>query len=524
MTNGDATRAPADPIRPAELVPVAALVALAGIFVALVWPYEADDAFITLRYARLLAEGAGLRFNPGAAPVEGFTSPLSVFAGALVLRAGVEPLGVFKALGAAAALACVAQVYCLGRRWRLAHGPALVAAALLALSGGLALWAVSGMETAVYTLLLLVGLDLFTRDAPRTDLLGALALLVACWTRPEAPVLVAALGAHRLWIRVREGRSLPEIVRRDAPWALAIALPYAAYFAARIAYFGYLFPNPVYWKASNADASVLTTVAAAFVKGWWPLLVFALFGIRRAPAAAVLVAAAIALFSTAQRHVVGNVGTMSFLDRYFVPVEPALALAAAAGIEALGRRFRGTGAKGVTAAAYSALALWLVANPWHSILEATVYAETRRAAVEPRNRALTEALNARLGPGDWLAVGDVGEIGYRFHGKVHDTFGLNSTDFTHRFGRDMERYVAWIFSEAPQAVVVAVSDDDAGRRSTVFEPEAALLAQPGFGDRYRLVGVHGREETPQYYYALFERTTTRRSGPSAPLAETASPR
>src|SRR5208283_5252873 len=33
-----------------------------------------DDAMISMRYARNLAQGAGLRWNPGLAPVEGYTN------------------------------------------------------------------------------------------------------------------------------------------------------------------------------------------------------------------------------------------------------------------------------------------------------------------------------------------------------------------------------------------------------------------------------------------------------------------
>src|SRR5688572_25266220 len=44
------------------------------------WAYRflTDDAFISFRYARNLARGAGLVFNPGEAPVEGYTNFLWV--------------------------------------------------------------------------------------------------------------------------------------------------------------------------------------------------------------------------------------------------------------------------------------------------------------------------------------------------------------------------------------------------------------------------------------------------------------
>lgn len=51
-----------------------------AILLAIAWRLDflCDDAYISFRYARNLAQGHGLRFNPGDAPVEGFTNLLWV--------------------------------------------------------------------------------------------------------------------------------------------------------------------------------------------------------------------------------------------------------------------------------------------------------------------------------------------------------------------------------------------------------------------------------------------------------------
>ncbi|HTU56926.1 MAG TPA: hypothetical protein VMF89_00810, partial [Polyangiales bacterium] len=38
------------------------------------WLFTLDDAYITLRYSRHLAQGFGPSWNPGAAPAEGYTT------------------------------------------------------------------------------------------------------------------------------------------------------------------------------------------------------------------------------------------------------------------------------------------------------------------------------------------------------------------------------------------------------------------------------------------------------------------
>jgi hypothetical protein len=55
----------------------AALLAFA-FFCVRSWPIVVDDAYIIFRYSRNLAAGFGLAWDPGAAPVEGYTSFLWV--------------------------------------------------------------------------------------------------------------------------------------------------------------------------------------------------------------------------------------------------------------------------------------------------------------------------------------------------------------------------------------------------------------------------------------------------------------
>ena len=71
--------------------PRAALAALVP-YAWLAWRFRwlCDDAYISFRYARHLAEGAGLRFNPGESPpVEGYSNFLWTLWLALGELAGV---------------------------------------------------------------------------------------------------------------------------------------------------------------------------------------------------------------------------------------------------------------------------------------------------------------------------------------------------------------------------------------------------------------------------------------------------
>jgi hypothetical protein len=62
-------------------------------------PFITDDAFISLRYSRHLAEGHGIAWNVGEAPVEGYSNFLHIVLGAIATRLDVSPIGVLRSVG-----------------------------------------------------------------------------------------------------------------------------------------------------------------------------------------------------------------------------------------------------------------------------------------------------------------------------------------------------------------------------------------------------------------------------------------
>ena len=54
------------------------------------WDFIVDDAYISFRYAKNFAEGQGLVYNPGEAPVEGYTNLLWTLLLSLPARMGIS--------------------------------------------------------------------------------------------------------------------------------------------------------------------------------------------------------------------------------------------------------------------------------------------------------------------------------------------------------------------------------------------------------------------------------------------------
>ncbi|MCW1970842.1 MAG: hypothetical protein KIH69_022255 [Anaerolineae bacterium] len=152
-----------------------------------------DDAYITLRYASNLANGAGLVFNPGEW-VLGTTAPLHaiVLAGLRRLLPSALSLthivvGVNALYDAISVIAIALTFAHLSRSWVLG----LCSAASLAVLPALVDYASAGMETSLYVMLIWLTTLLVARQ--RLAWAGITAVLAAL-TRPEAIALIALVG------------------------------------------------------------------------------------------------------------------------------------------------------------------------------------------------------------------------------------------------------------------------------------------------------------------------------------------
>jgi len=259
-----------------------------------------DDAYISFRYSRNLADGHGLVFNPGQERVEGYSNLLWVLALAGLDRAGIPPERAANPLSllATAGLWWVVVRFTARRRdpassdWWLVVPPALLAA-----SRSVAVWSTGGLETRAFELLATAGI---LRVADEVDALragrsggrpwGAVLLGLAGLTRPDGALVAAcALGT---------GAALVALARRGPPasWLrLAVALGWpaaamvAAQYAFRLAYYGAWAPNTYYAKVGGvlkpaAGLEYLWAFVleyAAFL--WLPFLVLAFARARRSP-------------------------------------------------------------------------------------------------------------------------------------------------------------------------------------------------------------------------------------------------
>ncbi len=302
-----------------------------------------DDAFISLRYATHWGEGLGLCFNPGER-VEGYTNFLLVLFQAIAIRCGLDPVRAMS-LPPVAALAVLGGVLVLFASRHLfpaCLSHAVAAALIITLNPIMVCWAVGGMESCLYALLVLVAFALLVgRGRTSPTMLSPVVLVAAGLARPEA----AALCPVAMVVVFLDRRSIRDVVR----YAAVFGAGFGAYFALRAAYFGQLFPNTFYAKLDYGN-ELLFRRGLLYLWDFarsspltWLFAVVAAAGIRRAPRWVGSMAAATAV----QVGVVAYEGGDHFaMFRFIVPVVPLLGLLSLYGMTTMVRRFAGNAAAG----------------------------------------------------------------------------------------------------------------------------------------------------------------------------------
>jgi hypothetical protein len=214
-------------------------------------PRTIDDAFITYRYARNILEGSGFLYNPGE-HVLGTTTPLytALMVAQAIFTGGAQaPFPQLALLTNALAdgLSCL-LLLALGRRL----GSALAgcgAALVWAIAPFSVTFAIGGLETSVYVLLLLAVSSAHLEGQHKlAAFLAALALL----TRPDALILIGPIFLDRAWQLFqdtrRAGRAALDL-RALTGEALAFGLPALLWIGFAWLYFGSPIPHSITAKS-----------------------------------------------------------------------------------------------------------------------------------------------------------------------------------------------------------------------------------------------------------------------------------
>ncbi|HUQ05199.1 MAG TPA: hypothetical protein VM261_22000 [Kofleriaceae bacterium] len=471
---------PAEPAlsRQRQMVRWAPLAIAAVILVwhALQYNFVTDDAFISFVFSRNLAEHGELNFNPGLAPVEGYTNFLWTFLIGVLILVGIPAAPASIALGIGFGLGGMWMSFricerILGRGHPLAAVPAL----LLACSSGYACWSSGGLETQLYTFLVIAALDAYLAadEHPRAFRRVGIFFALASMTRPEGPLLVALLGAHRLArnlaVEKRWKPSKDELLA--AAYFLAI---WAPWFAWRWWYYGYPFPNTYYvkatdppsWRGSAAYDAKMKHHGWHYVGRWFQqtALVWvsplALLGLVAPPKSVRFAFTTLAALVTGVYlyYVVGVGGDFMGLHRFIMPLFVLAAILVVLGADNLARVLdvRGAGfAKHVRVFVAGALVAGFFSHQWALTKKSLRFGNFKNddgidtpayLRVYAHDRALIgKKLRACVKPDDFAIYGGVGAMPWEARLRGIDVFGLVSSRIAHEVprGRDRAGHNKW---------------------------------------------------------------------------------
>ena len=414
-----------------------------------------DDPFITYRYAANILARHGPVFNIGER-VEGFSSPLHLLLCVLLLKIVPAADILFKAklVGLCLAALAVWQTGRLARVTGLSGAGALVAQLLVALNTNFALGGVNGLETSLYTCLVLAAVLAFIRELNgRVGPQSAVWLFLVFLTRPDGLLIFALLLAVRFAWAVRRGRVGRDVVG----WATIFLLLTVGFLLARYAYYGQWVPNTYYakqvapvWGLREGKAYLLHPLFPTAL--YWPSLHgFAAFWAQKWPVLGVITFWGLALtglLRLASRwtgwvlFVIVAAQTAFVLRfggdwmpgwRFLIPSVPLLAVLQCHGLRAL----RLPTAVGKAAAPVLALLLWgecafaVPHDPWSNVHFSTQSADLLAAdnALGRKWVVVNRYIEDTVEPGSVVAYSEMGFAGYRnLDVKFIDVRGLTDRE------------------------------------------------------------------------------------------------
>lgn len=424
---------------------LAIVAAALAVHLALAWRFDfvCDDAYISFRYARHLAEGRGLTFNPvEVPPVEGFSNLLWVLWVAMFHAIGVTPEAASRATSVLCGAALIALVTrFLLRRFPLDARPALAGALCLAAMPPFAVWTTGGLETMAFALACFVAFERLSLDEGRprgvaAGLCGAAATLLRADGAAWALAMIVAAA-------------LPLVRRRDAALrkqvviaAAIVAVVALAQIDWRHEYFGEWMPNTARIKAGTTSLRVergLDYLATFFLviplAAALPIAAAAV----RGGAAPMLALQSGAVLACAIGYSVLVGGDFLPMGRFFVVAMPFVAVLAAIVFERFAARRAAWPVAGLCLASLLLAAFDVPFVPdsfadrfhfrWNMLNRLSEVKDWRQLRDDTATwKSLGRALALKTKPGESMIHGAVGAIGYETELHIYDFYGLVSPE------------------------------------------------------------------------------------------------
>lgn len=455
------------------------------------WGFTPDDTFITLRYSEHLAEGYGIVWNIGERPLEGYSNFSYLLLGALFYLVHWPIVFSICSFSVLCFIGSLIFMYCLMRRWVTAP-IALLPVILLLLYPDFMLWAVSGMETAFFQLLIIGTVYALVAKKP---ILAGIIIAMASLTRPEGPLFFFLF----LLVFLQQEKKISRAVLH---YALAFTCIYLPYFLFRLCYFGELFPNPVYCKFMGSNARLrpildYLAIALPFFIASIPVFWLKLANARMFLYCTLLAGFACLIMLYSVDPIVG------YLNRYAIPFLSLLAMTAVLGLAqlpALLKTYRPDNAYNTVYILLFFLLFFSLTFIRLPSLEARENAMTAYQARSTLRWELADWLKMRVTPSTSIVLGDCGIIPFHLANiPIIDSLCLNSWEMTHSpINESYPKFITWVLEQKHPNYIILVQIRWIGKQSQhafIESYETQTLSDPRFQKHYRFIKKFATDPT-----------------------------
>lgn len=385
-----------------------------------------DDAFISFRYAENWANGKGLVYNEGER-VEGYTNFLWTLIIGIFIKVGVDPLWSSLILSLIFSFLTMLFLFKLScatskiKDWMDGMTPLL-----LVLSGIWIGWGLCGLETDIFTFLLVAGTYYTLKGSTYSPLFFVLLVM----TRPDGIIF---FGLIFLWKLIFQKRF-------DFKFIGLFLLGYLPYYAWRYVYYGWPFPNSFYAKVGTGIEQYRAGYIYArsfFFEHGGIFLLPGILAIFRSPLN-IFYLASVFLFSLYIIYIGGDYWPGG---RYFVPIIPFIYLLLKEGLSFLSSLFpQRIRLIGVIAS----IPIFILSAGYgasHSF-KGPFYELQTTHKMHIDGRIIGEYMRKVAKKGALLATNTAGTIAYYSKIRILDMLGINDLHIAHK---ERERELAGIY-------------------------------------------------------------------------------
>jgi hypothetical protein len=449
-------------------------------------PQPFDDAFITFRYARSLASGAGFVYNLGE-PVQGTTTPLyTLILTALALIFGADRLpSISFGIAVAADIASVFLLYGIARHVLNDRFLAVLLSACFLLHPLRLVVAAGGMETSLFTAVLLWMYHAYL--VRRQPVLTAIVAALAIWLRPDAVLAVFPVLLFTAWKNWRQSLRMGIIITLILlPWLVFATLYFGSpipqsiqakhvFYAGSYLTFTYYFLWAFLATGTLGIYPSMAVLYAGFIANVFLLASGLLTYLRRLDPALVLVVYPILYYLVMMQQ-----RAPMFFIWYYIPLLPGFLLLIWTALQQLVTRLPAR----LWNPAYIAAAIVLVAVP--TLYTYTYPDWTLVREAESAFRAASLQVKTQVQDQQVVFAPDIGVIGWELeHAYILDSVGLVSPQIV--------SYYAAIddYDRMNPSAVQHFRPDFIIAHHPLFE---RLLSDPSFAQHYQLIWpeTHGQ--------------------------------